>query len=106
MIIIIIIMLQNAATNISIPGWRRAAGKYCGPERQNTTNVAACGFTTAANTYAVMANCSRKENGIHADCSTSRDDTKAYSTSLTPKTLNHSESSPSISPLGFVTMLC
>ena len=63
-----IIMFQNAATNISIPGWRRAAREYCGPERQLTTNVAACEFTTAANTYAVMANCSRKENEKHADC--------------------------------------
>ena len=104
--IIIINLFQNAATNISIPGWRRVAQVYCGPERQNTMNVAAFGFTTAANTYAAMANCSRKENGVHADCSTSRDDTKAYTTSLTPKTLNHSESSPSISPLGLVTMLC
>ena len=62
-----ILMFQNAATNISIPGWRRVARVYFGPERQNTTNVAACGFTTAENTYAVVANCSRKENGIHAD---------------------------------------
>ena len=99
-------MFQNAATNISIPGWRRVARVYFGPERQNTTNVAACGFTTAANTYAVVANCSRKENGTHADCSSSRDDTKAKTTSLTQKTLNHSDSSPSISPLGFVYMLC
>ena len=65
--VIIIILFQSAATNISIPGWRRVAMVCCGPERQNTTNVAACGFTTAANTYAVVANCSRKENGTHAD---------------------------------------
>ena len=31
------------------------------------TNVAACEFTTAANTYAVMANSSRRENVKHVD---------------------------------------
>ena len=61
-------MFQNAVNNISIPGWRRVARVYCGPGRQLTMNVAACGSTTAANTYAVMANCSRKENEKHADC--------------------------------------
>ena len=89
-----IIMLQNAATNISIPGWRRVARVYCGPERHNTMNVAACGFTTAANTYAVVANCSQKENENHADCCIR----------LVRECINN-ESYPRISCLGFVNML-
>ena len=52
---------------LTIPAWSLAAETCFGPERHLTTNVAACESTTAANTYAVMANSSRKENGIHAN---------------------------------------
>ena len=52
---------------LTIPAWNLAAETCSGPERHLTTNVAAYEFTTAANTYAVMANSSRKEKEIHAD---------------------------------------
>ena len=64
---IIVIIFQNAASNITMLGWRRAVEKYCGPERHLTTNAVARKSTTAVKTYVVKANYSRNEKEKDAD---------------------------------------
>ncbi len=65
---VIIIIFQNAETTILERSL--AVQTCCGPGRHQVpmTNVAACDFTTVANTYAAMADVSRKKNETNADC--------------------------------------